>query len=137
MNRILYIIFALVAVFILYSLLFPTVTIGPTVGKKTQAKNDAELISQAISNYKQEYGSFPSSNSFSAVIGILAGNNSKKIVFLDIQSNKLKLQDGIPIDPWNNKFRYSISEVPHVWSIGKDRIDQEGSEFSDDITSWK
>ncbi len=122
---------------IVYFLLVPSVSIGPTHSDRANAKNDAVQISQAMIFYEKEFGLFPPNKSFSAIIGVLSGNNPKKIVFIDLSDTKITLKNGVPSDPWDNDYRFSTDfEVPHVWSIGRDGIDQEGSIGSDDVASW-
>lgn len=112
---------------ILAGLLFPAVQGALEAAKKTQAKNDATNIANAISAYMAEYGKLPTTQSDSDVTGtqetseimdVLSGVdqnnlNPRKITFLEVPNakngkngrvNNGGSQSGAYLDPWGEAY---------------------------------
>jgi prepilin-type N-terminal cleavage/methylation domain-containing protein len=111
---------------ILAGLLFPAVQGALEAAKKTQAKNDATNIANAISAYMSEYGKLPTdqnsdvtgSQDTSDIMDVLSGTdkndlNPRKITFLEIPNAKSGkngrvsnggTQTGAYLDPWGQAY---------------------------------
>jgi prepilin-type N-terminal cleavage/methylation domain-containing protein len=114
---------------ILAGLLFPAVQGALEAAKKTQAKNDATNIANAISAYMSEYGKLPTdqnsdvtgSQDTSDIMDVLSGTdkndlNPRKITFLEIPNVKDNqhpkngrvsnggAQTGAYLDPWGQAY---------------------------------
>lgn len=114
---------------ILAGLLFPAVQGALEAAKKTQAKNDATNIANAISAYMGEYGKLPttatgdvdSTANADELMNALSGTdptlNPRKITFLEIPNAKNKkngreggggTQTGPYLDPWGQAYFISL-----------------------------
>ena len=115
---------------ILAGLLFPAVQGALEAAKKTQAKNDATNIANAISAYMGEYSKLPTAATgdvdstanddevMNTLSGIDQNNlNPRKITFLEIPNAKNKKngreggggsQTGPYLDPWGNAYLISL-----------------------------
>jgi hypothetical protein len=131
--RIFYIVILVILGVIVYSLLFPF-TGGLSPASKTIAKNDTVNLSCALSAYKSEYGDYPQ-GSVQFIISSLLGSNPRKIVFIELSHSQLK--NGLYIDPWGTPLNIDLThDKPHVWSCGKNKINEIDHPKSDDIHSW-
>jgi prepilin-type N-terminal cleavage/methylation domain-containing protein len=117
---------------ILAGLLFPAVSGALEAAKKTQARNDATNIANAITAYMAEYGKLPTTSTGGDVTGslgqdtsdimnALAGTdataNPRKITFLEIPNAKNGKngregsgggQTGSYLDPWGKAYEISM-----------------------------
>jgi prepilin-type N-terminal cleavage/methylation domain-containing protein len=119
---------------ILAGLLFPAVQGALEAAKKTQAKNDATNIANAINAYMTEYGKLPSAQSdsdiqasqdTSDIMDVISGTdkdglNPRKITFLEIPNAKDSkspkngrassggAQTGAYMDPWGQPYYISL-----------------------------
>lgn len=89
-------------------------------------------IDTAIRAYATEYGTPPAGDNV-AVVAALMGQNPRQVTFFEIPSHFLNTR-GELIDPWDSPYHIQIrgAEV-RVWSCGKDRIDNDGAQGSDDV----
>lgn len=103
---------------ILASLAFPAVSGALDSGKKTQAKNNAVQIANAVLAYEAEYGRLPTNSGTdvgTALMSILTGtdtaNNPRSIVFMEAQAWK-KGKGGTNssgfCDPWGGVYKISL-----------------------------
>jgi len=116
---------------ILAGLLFPAVQGALEAAKKTQAKNDATNIANAITAYMAEYGKLPTTSTadvkgspgqdtsdiMNALAGTDAAANPRKITFLEIPNAKNGkngregsggAQTGSYLDPWGKAYEISM-----------------------------
>jgi prepilin-type N-terminal cleavage/methylation domain-containing protein len=108
---------------ILAGLLFPAVQGALEAAKKTQAKNDATNIANAITAYMGEYGKLPQADSEqgsqdnAAIMDTLSGtdatSNPRKITFLEIpnaKNGKNGRVDGTGsyLDPWGEAYWVAV-----------------------------
>lgn len=111
---------------ILMGLLLPAVVPIINSGKKTQAKNDAVQIANAVAAYELEYGKlpiFPAGSSGDAeldvggdLLKVLTAsdpvNNPRKVLFLETQDARHGRSgvtpDGTFVDPWGGVYRISL-----------------------------
>lgn len=74
--------------------------------RKAQARNDVAQVASAVKAYQLEYGRLPEEGN---VIGELTGDNSKKIVFIELKAAKgTPPKGGISgnqlLDPWGEAY---------------------------------
>jgi len=108
---------------ILAGLLFPAVQGALEAAKKTQAKNDATNIANAVTAYMGEYGKLPEAGSDSgsqdnsAIMDVLVGtdatSNPRKITFLEIPNAKNGKNGrvngtGNYFDPWGQAYWIAV-----------------------------
>lgn len=123
------------AIFVVFALLFPSVSDGPD--RRSATKNDVTQIAVALQQFKSEYGNYPT-GSENQLIAILQGNNPKKIVFIELPKKQFD-KSGNFIDQWGTPYRIDTSDLdskPKVWSFGKNKKDDRGAEHTDDVASW-
>jgi prepilin-type N-terminal cleavage/methylation domain-containing protein len=101
---------------VLAGLAFPAVNGAMDSARKARAKSDVTQIATAVVAYETEYGVLPtvtSSNVDSTLIGMLTGNNTRKIVFLEASAWKKGKggtnSSGAFCDPWDSTNIYKIS----------------------------
>ena len=89
---------------ILASILLPMMPLSPTSSDETRANSDCIQIARAITAYKADYGTLPSTNTkampFSgAILKTLAGDNPRNKIYYTANENDCK-------NPWG--FSYTI-----------------------------
>ena len=101
---------------ILAGLAFPAVNGAMDSARKARAKSDVTQIATAVVAYETEYGTLPtiSGNKVdSGLLGTLTGNNTRKIVFLEVSEWKKGKggtnSSGDFCDPWDNTSAYQIA----------------------------
>jgi prepilin-type N-terminal cleavage/methylation domain-containing protein len=80
--------------------------------RKAQARNDVTQVAAAVKAYQLEYGRLPEEGD---VIGQLTGDNSKKIVFLELKAAKgsppkAGISDGKLFDPWGGEYTIELDD---------------------------
>ena len=82
-----------------------------------------EITSFAASmeSYKIEFGSYPTGDN-RAILGVLQGNNPKKLIFLDVHPRSISA-DGAFVDPWQTPYEITIRSTNSVSirSAGKNK----------------
>ena len=101
---------------ILASLALPAIGGAMDSAKKTTAKNVAVQIANAVVAYETEYGRLPGNGTVtvdSAFINTLTGNNTRAIVFLEVQAWK-KGKGGTNAsgycDPWGGTYQILLDD---------------------------
>jgi type II secretory pathway pseudopilin PulG len=125
-----------VVLYVLFVLFGPQLGDG-LVGRHPLAQNSARQLATALTAYHTEYGTYPDATD-GELIKILAGRNPKTIVFIETPLKQLD-SSGRLIDPWGSPYRIAIparGAKVKVWSIGPNKIDDQGREDSDDIGNW-
>lgn len=123
---------------IAYLLLAPVSTFCGLSAEAAMAKNDAVNLSNSLVVFKVEYGSYPE-GSIREILNQVSGENPKKIVFIELEPRKMS-SDGIFLDPWRHPYQINLVDdpkTPHVWSLGKNGIDDSTNAKSDDLRSWE
>jgi len=139
---------------ILAAMLMPAISHVRKLAKKTQAKVEMQSIITAVKSYESTYGILPDNSSYTTLIPVLTGTNSRSIRFLDVQDNN----PNIFKDPWDNDYKvftdhdydgqvtvtnYTDNPVygtVFIYSYGPDKADGVvGIEdtSTDDVASWK
>lgn len=99
---------------------------------------EAEIrsILTAVKAYASEYGALPPVGN-PGTFSVLCGANEKKIVFFE-GGNRFT-DYGEYLDRWGKPLHLGVSESGefHVYSSGRNKIDENGAEGSDDIVSWR
>jgi len=104
---------------ILAGLMFPAIGTVLDQAKRTNAKNDAVQIANAVTMYETEYGKFPPESStvsgdlVTALLGTANNtNNPRQIVFLEAGNWKKGKggisSDGSYNDPWNHPYKIAM-----------------------------
>ncbi len=80
--------------------------------RKAQARNDVAQVAAAVKAYQLEYGRLPEEGN---VIGELTGDNSKKIVFIELKAAKgAPPKGGISgnklLDPWGQEYQIILDD---------------------------
>ncbi len=99
-----------VIVIFTYLLLFPKGTGCVLSAEAAMARNDVVILSSALTAYKLEYGNYPKGTD-PEVINQLAGENPKKIAFIEVDSRKMS-PDGIFLDPWKRPYQINPIDDP-------------------------
>jgi len=106
---------------VIFSLLFPAVSVGPRDSAKAQAKNDVTQISTAVTAYGMEYGHMPPSPTngivggelLSALVGRNQALNPRKIVFIEVDAAKKGKKSGMSngnfVDPWGAAYQIAVA----------------------------
>ena len=101
---------------VLAGLAFPAVNGAMDSARKVRAKSDVTQIATAVLAYDLEYGTLPtiSGNKVdSGLLGTLTGNNTRKIVFLEVSEWKKGRggtnASGEYCDPWDDTSVYQIA----------------------------
>jgi hypothetical protein len=101
------------------------------------AEMDARVLVRGIRAYSSEHENLPSGDN-ATILAILQGPNPRQSTFFRARPGSVNTQ-GELVDPWGTPYRFDLTDPknPRVWSCGKDRRDNGGTEGSDDITSWR
>ena len=101
---------------VLAALGFPAVNGAIDSARKSRAKSDVTQIATAVVAYDLEYGTLPVSTGSevdSGLLGTLTGNNTRKIVFLEVSEWKKGKggtnASGEYCDPWDSNSVYQIA----------------------------
>ena len=89
--------------------------------RKNRIHNDMSSLALAATQYKTEYGAFPSGKSIEIVFA-LAGNNPRKILFIDWPPRYLDA-NGRFLDQWGTLYLISFpdAETVEIRSAGPDK----------------
>ena len=105
---------------IILSFVVPNVINRPDEARKAKLLNDIQVIEAALGLYKLDNGSYPSEK------------ESLKIL------SEKKYITGIPLDPWNNPYRYrnpgKYGDVD-IFSLGADN-EEGGKNQNSDFGNW-
>ena len=82
---------------------------------------DISALILSLKNYEQEYGFFPGGDS-SNVVQVLAGDNPKKIMFLNYRKSSEHPHE--MVDPWQTPYQIQFLQKTNfiIRSAGKDRL---------------
>lgn len=145
----------IVVIMILMGMLMPVVNKVITKGEITKAQGSLKSLELAIKQYESTYGILPWTTgtdavpTYSTLIGILHGENSRKIRFLEsTDQTAIQFQD-----PWQRDFKVALdldyddqvntgiidglsgtlNSSVAIWSSGPD---ESHSSSTDNVTSW-
>jgi Type II secretion system (T2SS), protein G len=97
-----------------------------------------KLVSSML-RYKEEYEHWPSAEGLYATLEGRenAKDNPLRSRFFDPDPRRMS-PDGTPLDPWKHPYVFDgiVNDEPRFHSIGKDGIDQQGAQGSDDFVTW-
>lgn len=124
---------AIAVLILLFVLMFPSVTVGPSDSRGAQAKNDVSQIATAVTAFETEYGHLPGTNS--GVVGqellttLTGGNpslNPRLIVFLEVspaKKGRSGIRDGVFVDPWGGPYQIAYANGADTWvTAGTNRM---------------
>ena len=107
---------------IILSFIVPNVINRPNDARKAKIINDIKVIETALDLYKLDNGKYPNEKNGLEVL-------------TDIEK---KYINGVPNDPWGNKYRYrnpgKFSSID-IWTFGADNIEG-GENENADIGNW-
>ena len=128
----------IVAVFtvVALGLLFP-VSWGHQTPRRAIARIDVTQIRAAIKGYIVEFG-IPPTGDHSQIIAALRGKNLRQIIFFEGDAKRFNGR-GEFLDPWGTPYRIDVSnpDFPWAYSFGPNKVDEGGTQPSDDISSWQ
>ena len=107
---------------IILSFIVPNVINRPNDARKAKIINDIKVIETALDLYKLDTGKYPNEKNGLEVL-------------TDIEK---KYINGVPNDPWGNKYRYRNPgkfSLIDIWTFGADNIEG-GENENADIGNW-
>ena len=120
MKRGIFYALAFLIILLLIGLLLPVS--GPrSAGKKVMCRLEVENLNTAINQFKITFGKYPTGEN-SNIVGVLSGNNSQKIVFLNFRQTLEHPNE--MVDPWNTPYKIEFFQQTNfvIRSAGKDKI---------------
>lgn len=125
---------------IIVGTLFPEPSGGERT-KRAQARVETAQLATALTAYHTEY-SRPLEGELPHILTTLAGDNPRKIVFMELNPKSLNAK-GEFVDPWGTPYKLvrmpneRLPKLVGIDSFGKNKKDEQGAKGSDDIVSWR
>jgi hypothetical protein len=112
---------------VLAGMLLP-ISSRPIVGRPSKAKLQIAELVIALKNYESAFGVYPTGEN-SNIVSVLAGDNAKKIVFLNFR--RIMEHPNEMVDPWGTPYRIEFFQQTNfiIRSAGKDKIFGDADDF--------
>jgi hypothetical protein len=98
------------------------------IGRPTRTQTEIAELIFALNNYKSTFGVYPTGES-SNIVSVLAGDNSKKTVFLNFRRTMEHPNE--MVDPWETPYQIQFFQQTNfvIRSAGKDKIFGDTDDF--------